>query len=287
MSVPKFILKNPITIETPTGVTGSIDSNVFESQDFFLKNSRNVVLRIGQAVATSSNVQFSNVTSSNVVKIGNLFLGDGFMSSSTSLVSHTGSIVVTNQLTGSGNMTLNGTLNATKIEASVSESFTLFESGSSIFGDTADDKHMLTGSVDITGSFKLNGYQVDEISNDTSLAGSSTTSLPTENASKGYLITLDVPNKLAYLRKSFTHTGSISNTATASFNAITASAPSGVTSTSEEDFMFFVNGMLIEGDALTLQQKTSTNLELRLNISGLGYSLESGDEVVGFGKFNS
>ena len=287
MSVPKFILKNPITIETPTGVTGSIDSNVFESQDFFLKNSRNVVLRIGQAVATSSNVQFSNVTSSNVVKIGNLFLGDGFISSSNSVVAHTGSIVVTSQLTGSGNMTLNGTLNATKIEASVSESFTLFESGSSIFGDTTDDKHMLTGSVDITGSFKLNGYQVDEISNDTSLAGSSTTSLPTENASKGYLTTLDVPNKLAYLRKSFTHTGSISNTATASFNAITASAPSGVTSTSEEDFIFFVNGMLIEGDALTIQQKTSTNLELRLNTSGLGYSLESGDEVVGFSKFNS
>ena len=287
MSVPKFILKNPITIETPTGVTGSIDSNVFESQDFFLKNSRNVVLRIGQAVSTSSNVQFSNVTSSNVVKIGNLFLGDGFISSSASLVSHTGSIVVTNQLTGSGNMTLNGTLNATKIEASVSESFTLFESGSSIFGDTTDDKHMLTGSVDITGSFKLNGYQVDEISNDTSLAGSSTTSLPTENAVKQYFISTGAFDKNTYIRKSFAHTGSITNSATASFTAITASAPSGLTTTSEEDFMFFVNGMLIEGDALTIQQKTSTNLELRLNTSGLGYSLESDDEVVGFGKFNS
>jgi hypothetical protein len=51
--------------------------------------------------------------------------------------------------------------------------------------------------------------------------------------------------------------------------------------------MFFVNGMLIEGDALTISQKTSTNLELRLNTSGLGYSLDSDDEVVGFGKFNS
>jgi len=287
MGIPKFILKSPITLENQTGVTGSIDSNVFESQDFFLKNNRNVVLKIGQAVATSSNVQFSNVTSSKVVKAGNLFLGEGFISSSTGLVSHTGSIVITQELTGSGNMTLNGRLTATKIEANVSESFTLFESGSSIFGDTTNDKHMLTGSVDVTGSYKLNGYQVDEISNDTSLGGSSTTSLPTENASKGYLTTLNVPNKLAYLRKSFAHTASISNTATASFNAITASAPSGVTTTSEEDFMFFVNGMLIEGDALTIQQKTSTNLELRLNTSGLGYSLESGDEVVGFGKFNS
>ena len=164
---------------------------------------------------------------------------------------------------------------------------TSYSDYTSIFGDTTNDKHMFTGSVDVTGSYKLNGYQVDEISNDTSLGDSSTTSLPTENASKGYLTTLNVPNKLAYLRKSFAHTASISNTATASFNAITASAPSGVTTTSEEDFMFFVIGMLIEGDALTIQQKTSTNLELRLNTSGLGYSLESGDEVVGFGKFNS
>ena len=53
------------------------------------------------------------------------------------------------------------------------------------------------------------------------------------------------------------------------------------------DFMFFINGMLIENDALTIVQKTSTNLELRLDTSGLGYELESDDEVIGFGKFNS
>ena len=287
MGVPKFILKNPLTLETPTGVTGSISGVTFESQRFFLKSDKNVELKIGQAVATSSNVQFSNVTSSKVVKAGNLFLGEGFISSSTGLVSHTGSIVITQELTGSGNMTLNGRLTATKIEANVSESFTLFESGSSIFGDTTNDKHMLTGSVDVTGSYKLNGYQINEISNDTSLTDGSATSVPTENAVKAYLTSTGVVDELSYLRKSFAHTASISNTATASFNAITASAPSGLTTTSEEDFMFFVNGMLIEGDALTIQQKTSTNLELRLNTSGLGYSLESGDEVVGFGKFNS
>jgi len=287
MGAPKFILKNPITIETPTGVISIVDSNTFESQAFFLKSDKNVELKIGQAVETSSNVQFSNVTSSKVVKVGNLFLGQGFISSSTGLVSQTGSMVVTQELTGSGNMTLNGRLTATKIEASVSESFTLFESGSSIFGDTTNDKHMLTGSVDVTGSFKLNGYQVNEISNDTAFSDGSSTALATENAIKQYFTSTGAIDKNTYIRKSFAHTASISNTATASFNAITASAPSGLTTTSEEDFMFFVNGMLIEGDALTIQQKTSTNLELRLNTSGLGYSLESGDEVVGFGKFNS
>jgi len=68
---------------------------------------------------------------------------------------------------------------------------------------------------------------------------------------------------------------------------VTASAPTGLSATSEEDFIFFINGMLIENDALEIVQKTSTNLELRLNTSELGYSLESDDEVIGFGKFNS
>ena len=39
--------------------------------------------------------------------------------------------------------------------------------------------------------------------------------------------------------------------------------------------------------ALTIEQKTSTNLELRLDTNSLGYTISSQDEVIGFGKFNS
>ena len=96
-----------------------------------------------------------------------------------------------------------------------------------------------------------------------------------------------MPNRLAYLRKSFVHTGSFTTVATSSFTAVTASAPSGITATNEQDFMFFINGMLIENDALTIVQKTSTNLELRLNTTELGYEIASADEIIAFGKFNS
>ena len=85
-------------------------------------------------------------------------------------------------------------------------------------------------------------------------------------------------NKNTYNRKSFVHTGSFESAKTSSFTAVTASAPTGLTATSEEDFMFFINGMLIENDALTINQKTSTNLELRLDTNSLGYILESSDE---------
>ena len=284
MSAPKFIFKNPLTLDT-SNVTGKVKGNTFSTREFLNKNDTEVVLSIGQDVATTANVQFSNVTSENVVKIGNIFLGDGFISSSNSVVAHTGSIVVTQESTFPS-MTANGRVDYQKLEVSVTGSSTIFKSGSSIFGDDTNDKQMMTGSLDVTGSYKLNVYEIYEISNDTSLTDGSATSIPTENAVKTYLSSTGIVSELSYLRKSFAHTASISNATTASFNAITASSPAGLTSTSEEDFMFFVNGMLIEGDALTINQKTSTNLELRLNTSGLGYSLESGEEVVGFGKFN-
>jgi hypothetical protein len=184
-------------------------------------------------------------------------------------------------------MTLNGQLNAPDFEVSVTGSTTLFDSGSSRFGDSLDDTHQQSGSVSITGSLKLNNYNVNEISLDPLLADSSATALATESGSRGYVDYLNVPNGLAYIRKSFVHTGSFTSAATSSFTAVTASAPTELSGTTEEDFMFFINGMLIENDALTISQKTSTNLELRLDTSGLGYELESEDEVVGFGKFNS
>ena len=288
MGAPKFQYKKPLVVKLGTGVSGSRNGVDFTAREFFGKNDQNVTLLIGQEVATASNVQFNNITSSIGIKLGDdsLFLGDGFISGSNSVVAHTGSIVVTSNVTAPS-MTTNGQLNYEKFEVSVTGSTTIFDSGSSRFGDTLDDTHNLSGSSNITGSFGLNGYSVNEISNDTALADGSSTTLATENAIKQYFTDTGIVDKNTYNRKSFVHTGSFTSANTSSFTAVTASAPTGLSGTTEEDFMFFINGMLIENDALTINQKTSTNLELRLDTSGLGYELESDDEVVGFGKFNS
>ena len=288
MSVPKFQYKKPLIVELSTGVSGSRNGIPFVRREFFGENDQNVTLNIGQAVETDSNTTFNQVISSNVIKIGtdSLFLGDGFISSSNSVVAHTGSVVVTSNVVAPS-MTTNGQLNYGSFEVSVTGSTTLFDSGSSRFGDTLDDTHVVSGSTGLSGSFGLNGTSVNEISNDTSLGDGSSTALATENASKQFFLDTGIINKNTYNRKSFVHTGSFTSAATSSFTAVTASAPTGLTATGEEDFMFFINGMLIENDALTINQKTSTNLELRLDTSGLGYELESDDEVIGFGKFNS
>jgi hypothetical protein len=284
--MPKLIFNNPLKIETGTGISGSVDGASFETEEFLAKSTQNVSLFVGQEIETDSDVTFNNVISSGNVTTGNLTLGDGFISSSTGLVSHTGSVEVMDNIFVSS-MNTSGQINAAKIEASVTQSFTIFESGSTKFGDDISDIHNVTGSLITSGSFKLNEYNVNEISNDTSLGDEKVTSLVSENAIKTYFTDTGTLDKNNYLRKSFVHTGSFTSVNTSSFTAVTASAPTGFTGTTEQDFMFFINGMLIENDALDIVQKTSTNLELRLNTSGLGYELESDDEVIGFGKFNS
>jgi hypothetical protein len=138
-----------------------------------------------------------------------------------------------------------------------------------------------------TGSFTLNQYEVDEISNDTSLTDESATALVTENAVKAYVDGLGSAEEQAYLRKQYVKTtASITVPATASFTAVTASAPTGMTSTSENDFIFFINGQYMEHDAITIQQSASTFL-LKVDNGSIGYNLESDDEILAIGKFNS
>ncbi len=277
---------NPLTLEVGTGITGSVNGENFTTRQIEGLVDENVVVNIGQEVETTSNTTFNNVTSSNGVKVDSLILGDGFISSSNSVVAHTGSVVVTGN-TIAPSMNLNGQLNAQKFEISVTGSTTIQKSGSTIFGDTLDDTHDISGSNIVSSSYELNNYSITEISNDTSLGDESATALVTENAVKTFFTNTGVLDENVYLRKSFAHTGSFTSANTSSFNAVTASAPTGLSATTENDFMFFINGMLIENDALEIVQKTSTNLELRLDTSELGYSLESDDEVIGFGKFNS
>ena len=124
-----------------------------------------------------------------------------------------------------------------------------------------------------------------EISNDTSLTDSSAVAIVTENAAKNYTDD-SVEDEQPYLRKCFAHTGSFLNSSTSSFTAVTASAPSSLSSTSEEDFMFFINGQIMENDALTIQQ-SGTSFLLKVDSDSIGYDLESNDEIIAWGKFNS
>ena len=271
---------NSFILTQGTGVTISNTGVGFDGSSALTQN-----MSIGQDVATTANVQFNQLTASNAIQIGDSSTKYNSTGISGS-IDITGSFETTGDLTVQGSTTIQGTITANELHTTFTSASIIFASGSTKFGDTLDDTHQFTGSVSTTGSFSLNGYEVNEISNDTSLTDGSATALVTENAIKTY-ITNNVTDNANYLRKNFfKSSASITNATTASFTAVTASAPTGLTSTTENDFVFFINGQYMEHTAIAIQQKGSS-LELHVNTGSIGYILESDDEILGIGKFNS
>ena len=270
-----------LTLTQGTGVTISNTGVSFDGSEALTQ-----AISIGQPVGTTDDVKFNQVTASGAIQIGD----SSTKYSSTGIsgsIDITGSLVTTGNMTVAGNTTISGTLTANEFHTVMTSASILFESGSTKFGNSTDDKHEFTGSAQVTGSFELNGYQITELSNDTTLGGSSAVAVPTENAVKTY-VDNEVGSVQSYLRKQFVKVSSgISNASTASFSSVaSASAPTGYTATSENDFIFFINGQYMEHDALDIQQAGSLFL-LKVNTSGIGYSLETDDEILSIGKFNS
>ena len=281
MPILKF--KNPLTI---TGSDGFI-SNILQMDGTIRQTN---VLEIGQDVSPTSDVTFNGVTSpenetliiNNEAGTQNLVLGYGFISGSS--VSFTfDEQGISENLIVNDNITINGELSATSMSVSKTDTIIINSSGSTKFGDDLTDKHFVTGSMKISGSMELNGFTLGGISNNTDVSSARTNILVTENVAFQVLGgQAEVAN--LYLRKQFAKVGTISNS-TASFSAVTASAGE-LTTTSKQDFQFYLNGMLLEQDALTIQQSSSI-FELHMNASSLGYNLSSDDEIVAWGKFNS
>ena len=228
-------LENPFTIAAGTGLSvagaGSFDGTTQHTFTF----------SIGQDVATTADVSF------NALHIGE----NSFNITERS----DGKAQVDKDWVVLGDITAENYI----VSSSITHMTQSFSSGSTIFGDTLDDTHRFTGSLDITGSLVLNGVAV----------------------------VATVTDFDTYLRKSYVKkAASISATSTASFAAVTASAPEGLAATSEQDFVFFINGQYMEHDALTIKQSAS-NFLLLVDTDSIGYDLESDDEIIAQGKFNS
>ena len=271
-------LTYPLTFTAGTGVTLSNDGAEYTGGSRLDQQ-----VSIAQSVATTADVTFNSVSASSLVT-------DDLSIDGTSIVGDlnvTGSVTTTGNLTVNGTATITGILTAQEFHTEFVSSSIIFTSGSTKFGDdTTTDTHEFTGSLDITGSLSVNSYNVTEISNDTTLTDSNALALVTENAVKTY-IDNQTDDQQTYLRKQFVKTSnSITGTGTASFSAVTASAPTGMTATSENDFIFFINGQYMEHDAIQIQQESST-FRLIVDNDSIGYDLESDDEILSIGKFNS
>jgi len=281
--MPLLKFKNPLRTSGSSGFNTSIID-----QDATVSTIN--VFSIGQEVATSSNVQFDAVTQpeAQTAIIGsdsnNMVLGYQFISGSnlTFTVDEQG---ISENYTHENNITINGNINFTSASAEQETSIQIQSSGSTKFGDSLDDTHTITGSMNVSGSWSLNGTSISVSDNsDVSLARQGV--VVTERVAS-IVLGGDTITENEYLRKIYAKKASSLTNSTASFGATTASISTGMTTTSVQDFQFFLNGMLMEYDALTIQQNPSNDFELHINTGSLGYSLQSEDEVVAWGKFNS
>ena len=277
-------ITNGLVFEQGTGVILSNSGQSFDGSSALTQ-----IFSLPQSLGTSDSVSFNSLTANSVqIGPGTTIIADGNISSSDGTIEITGSSVVTGSLTVLGDVRITGSLTADTTITQVTTRSIDFSSGSNQFGDSFDDIHEFTGSLDVTGSFKLNGYEVNEISNDSALTDASQTALITEFALANSNIGALTTDETTYLRKQFFKTSAgISGSNTASFTATTASAPSGVTATSENDFIFFINGQYMEHDALSIRQKATGSFHLQVNTTSIGYELESDDEILAIGKFNS
>lgn len=237
------------TLTNPLSIQGGTGVTATGGTNFTGENAQIAQISIGQDVGTTATVQFSNVTASNSIHIG--------PNSFEIFQRPDGTAQVTTDWHVQGDIIAENYI----VSSSVMYMTQSFANGGNIFGDTLTDNQRFTGSVDITGSLTLNGSDITP-------GGASVSTFDT------------------YIRKSFVKKSVSISTDTASFTAVTASAPSGLTSTSENDFIFFINGQYMEHDAISIQQKGSS-LELHVDTSSIGYVLESDDEIIAQGKFNS
>ena len=272
------VTTNTLTLNSGTGVTLTPNNISFDGS-----SALSTIFSIAQSVATDADVVFNSVSASSVT-IGDIVIDDGTIT--TTNLNIEGSVTNTGDLTVNGNTVILGTLTAQEIKTEFVSASILFDSGSTKFGDDLLDAHNFTGSLQTSGSFNLNDYSVTEISNDTSLTDSSATALVTENAAKTF-IDSQTDTQQTFLRKQFIKSStSITAPSTASFTAVTASAPSNLTAVSKNDIVFFINGQYMEHDAIDIEQN-STNFLLKVNNDSIGYDLETDDEILAIGKFNS
>lgn len=108
-------------------------------------------------VAQDANITRDLYVTRDIIGAGDIDIS-GDITGSSALFS--GSLILSGSQTITNDLTVFGTVNARQFNISIISSSVLFESGSSRFGNTSDDTHDFTGSVNVTGSLYVNGSQV-------------------------------------------------------------------------------------------------------------------------------
>jgi hypothetical protein len=147
---------------TQTGSFGELvvtkDTNlkrdVYVTRDIITNGSLDLLGNItGSSAVLRGNltVSGSQTTVGNSTIIGNISTNNALLA---------GNLIVSGSQIVNGDINVLGAVNARQFNIGVISSSIMYTSGSNKFGDTTDDTHQFTGSVQVTGSLYVNGSQV-------------------------------------------------------------------------------------------------------------------------------
>ena len=283
--MPTVKFNNPLTLEIGAGITASLNGDQLDTVQMDGSDTSNLVLSIGQNVATDADTTFGAVSGFPSMSIGGgIVIGDHLISGSGAV---TGSLEVSQNFSAQ-NILVRTNLIAENFSFGEESSSRIEESGSTKFGNDLEDVQSFTGSVKPNSIHFLNNItsSLTEVSNDAGLTGNSQTAVVTEFAAAKFYAGMD--ETPPYVRKNFVHKGVVNSSTETHFNAVTASAPFGYDAPSIKDFFVFQNGLNMEPDALTITQSGSVMiLSVDDSFGAQGYGFDGDDEIVAMGKFNS
>jgi len=158
---------------------GELALNTYDGKIFFRRSGSTDTV---QEVITTNTTNTGSVTITGTLTagsiLGSISASNGIVSGSSQVISilsslnsfssshniWSSSVATTGSNTFVGNQTFNnditilGAVNARQFNISVISSSVLFESGSSKFGNTSDDIHSFTGSVQVSGSVTATSF---------------------------------------------------------------------------------------------------------------------------------
>jgi hypothetical protein len=134
---------------------GEVAINTYDGKVFFKRSGS--VESIQEILTTNSTITGS-LSMNGTGSFSSLKVND------TLTVNHGTTIISGSQLV-TDELTVLGAINARQFNISVVSSSVIYQSGSTKFGDTLDDTHDFTGSVNITGSFLVNGLEIGTTAN--------------------------------------------------------------------------------------------------------------------------
>jgi len=155
-SIEGIVATNSITTGSITLTQTGSFSELVITQDANIQRDLYV---IGDVI-TNGDVDISGSITGSSIRIEGTGSFQSLQVNDTLTVNHGETIISGSQLV-TNDLTVLGTVNARQFNISVISSSVLFESGSSNFGNTSDDIHSFTGSVQVTGSVTATSFVGD------------------------------------------------------------------------------------------------------------------------------